>query len=146
MNRLYSFNSGRIDYEPYQYRPVMKLINGDRPRLLIADDVGVGKTIEAGLIVKELQARQKLDSILVICPSRLWLRTSGAPNSSVLMRTLHHLDSATFVTASTRHVRKAGGQPDTGRRFSLPRLTRSCRLASPMVGDYAQVWCRLCRR
>ena len=57
-------NSGRIDYEPYQYRPVMKLINADRPRLLIADDVGVGKTIEAGLIIKELQARQKLDSIL----------------------------------------------------------------------------------
>ena len=42
VNRLYSLNSGRIDYEPYQYRPVMKLINADRPRLLIADDVGVG--------------------------------------------------------------------------------------------------------
>lgn len=70
-SRLYSFNSGRIDYEPYQFRPVMKLINSDRPRLLIADDVGVGKTIEAGLIIKELQARQKLDSILVICPKQL---------------------------------------------------------------------------
>ena len=31
VNRLYSLNSGRIDYEPYQYRPVMKLINADRP-------------------------------------------------------------------------------------------------------------------
>lgn len=70
-SRLYSLNSGRIDYEPYQYRPVMKLINADRPRLLVADDVGVGKTIEAGLIIKELQARQKLDSILVICPKPL---------------------------------------------------------------------------
>ena len=48
VSRLYSLNSGRIDYEPYQYRPVMKLINADRPRLLIADDVGVGKTIEIG--------------------------------------------------------------------------------------------------
>lgn len=70
-SRLYSFNSGRIDYEPYQFRPVMKLIQADRPRLLIADDVGVGKTIEAGLIIKELQARQKLDSVLVICPKQL---------------------------------------------------------------------------
>ncbi len=70
-SRLYSFNSGRIDYEPYQFRPVMKLINADRPRLLIADDVGVGKTIEAGLIIKELQARQKLDSVLIICPKQL---------------------------------------------------------------------------
>jgi ATP-dependent helicase HepA len=70
-SRLYSFNSGRIEYEPYQFRPVMKLITADRPRLLIADDVGVGKTIEAGLIIKELQARQPLDSVLVICPKPL---------------------------------------------------------------------------
>ena len=70
-SRLYSFNSGRIDYEPYQFRPVMKLINADRPRLLIADDVGVGKTIEAGLIIKELQARQSLESVLIICPKPL---------------------------------------------------------------------------
>ena len=70
-SRLYSFNSGRIDYEPYQFRPVMKLIAADRPRLLIADDVGVGKTIEAALIIKELQARQRLDSVLVICPKQL---------------------------------------------------------------------------
>jgi len=69
--RLYSFNSGRIDYEPYQFRPVMKLIAADRPRLLIADDVGVGKTIEAALIIKELQARQRLESVLVICPKQL---------------------------------------------------------------------------
>lgn len=68
---LYSFNSGRIDYEPYQFRPVMKLISSDRPRLLIADDVGVGKTIEAALIIKELQARQPLESVLVICPKPL---------------------------------------------------------------------------
>ena len=70
-NYLYSFNSGRIDYEPYQFRPVMKLIAADRPRLLIADDVGVGKTIEAALIIKELQARQPLQSVLVICPKQL---------------------------------------------------------------------------
>ncbi len=70
-SHLFSFNSGRIEYEPYQFRPVMKLISADRPRLLIADDVGVGKTIEAGLIIKELQARQPLDSVLVICPKQL---------------------------------------------------------------------------
>lgn len=68
---LYSFNSGRIEYEPYQFRPVLKLIRSDRPRLLIADDVGVGKTIEAGLILKELSARQTVESVLVICPKPL---------------------------------------------------------------------------
>src|SRR5205807_883469 len=54
---LFSLRSGRVQFVPYQYRPVLKLIRSDRPRLLIADEVGVGKTIEAGLIIKELMAR-----------------------------------------------------------------------------------------
>lgn len=68
---LYSLRAGRINFVPYQYRPVMKLIRADRPRLLIADEVGVGKTIEAALILKELRARTDLASILVICPKAL---------------------------------------------------------------------------
>ena len=68
---LFSLNSGRIEFVPYQYRPVLKLIKSDRPRLLIADEVGVGKTIEAGLIIKELRARMDLSSVLIICPKPL---------------------------------------------------------------------------
>jgi ATP-dependent helicase HepA len=68
---LYSFNSGRIRFVPYQYRPVFKLTRADRPRLLVADEVGVGKTIEAGLILKELQARNDIKSVLIICPKAL---------------------------------------------------------------------------
>lgn len=68
---LFSMRAGRVNFVPYQYRPVLKLIRADRPRLLIADEVGVGKTIEAGLIIKELQARMDLRSILIICPKAL---------------------------------------------------------------------------
>jgi ATP-dependent helicase HepA len=68
---LYSLYAARINFVPYQFRPVLKLIQADRPRLLIADEVGVGKTIEAGLILKELQARSELRSVLVICPKPL---------------------------------------------------------------------------
>jgi len=68
---LYSLRSGRVQFVPYQYRPVLKLIRADRPRLLIADEVGVGKTIEAGLIIKELRARMDISSILIICPKAL---------------------------------------------------------------------------
>lgn len=96
VNRLYSLNSGRIDYEPYQYRPVMKLISADRPRLLIADDVGVGKTIEAGLIIKELQARQKLDSILVICPKPLVVENKWRFELKRFGEDFAHLDGATL--------------------------------------------------
>lgn len=68
---LYSLNSARIDFVPYQFRPALKLIKSDSPRLLVADDVGVGKTIEAGLILKELEARSSVSSVLIICPRPL---------------------------------------------------------------------------
>lgn len=78
LSTLYSLNAARIDFIPYQFRPVLKFIRSDRPRLLIADGVGVGKTIEAGLILRELQARRDVQSILIICPrplvtERKWL-------------------------------------------------------------------------
>ncbi|NLX98633.1 MAG: DEAD/DEAH box helicase [Rhodopirellula sp.] len=68
---LFSLRTGRVKFVPYQYRPVLKLIRSDRPRLLIADEVGVGKTIEAELSLKELQARNDITSVLVICPKAL---------------------------------------------------------------------------
>jgi len=68
---LFSLRSGRVHFVPYQYRPVLKLIRADRPRLLIADEVGVGKTIEAGLIIKELRARMDISSVLILCPKAL---------------------------------------------------------------------------
>ena len=76
---LYSLNSARVDFVPYQFRPALKMIQADEPRLLIADDVGVGKTIEAGLILKEMEARARdasenvsnTLSVLVICPKPL---------------------------------------------------------------------------
>ena len=68
---LYSLNAARIDFVPYQFRPALKLIKSDEPKILIADSVGVGKTIEAGLIIKELEARNELDNILIICPKPL---------------------------------------------------------------------------
>lgn len=68
---LYSLNSARIDFVPYQFRPALKMIHSDEPRILIADSVGVGKTIEAGLIIKELEARNELERIVVICPRPL---------------------------------------------------------------------------
>ncbi|MFQ9014939.1 MAG: helicase-related protein [Lacrimispora saccharolytica] len=70
-HNLYSLNSARIDFIPYQFRPALKMIHADEPRILIADSVGVGKTIEAGLIIKELEARTELEKIVVICPRPL---------------------------------------------------------------------------
>ncbi len=71
VSTLYSLNAARIEVIPYQFRPVLKFIQSDRPRLLIADSVGVGKTIEAGLILRELQARRDIRRVLIACPRPL---------------------------------------------------------------------------
>ena len=71
IDSLYSLNSSKIDFIPYQFRPVLKILKSENPRILIADGVGVGKTIEAGLILKELEARFDIKSVLVICPRPL---------------------------------------------------------------------------
>ena len=71
LSTLYSLNAARIDFVPYQFRPALKIIRSDQPRLLIADGVGVGKTIEAGLVLRELQARNNISSVLIICPRPL---------------------------------------------------------------------------
>jgi ATP-dependent helicase HepA len=71
VSNLYSLHAARIEVIPYQFRPVLKFIQSDRPRLLIADSVGVGKTIEAGLILRELQARRDIRRVLIACPRPL---------------------------------------------------------------------------
>jgi len=70
-NVFYSMEIGNTDFLPHQFRPVMKFIESQRGRLLIADEVGLGKTIEAIYIWKELQAREAARRLLVVCPSML---------------------------------------------------------------------------
>ncbi|GEA80449.1 helicase-related protein [Cellulomonas uda] len=68
---LYSFRATRTTFRPYQFKPVLKLLQTGKARLLVADEVGLGKTIEAGLIWTELEARREADRVLVVCPSSL---------------------------------------------------------------------------
>ena len=67
------FRAG-IDLKPYQLEPLRKALELPRVNLFIADDVGLGKTIEAGLIMQELLLRQRIDRILVICPPSVKLQ------------------------------------------------------------------------
>ena len=57
--------------EPYQLVPLLMALEASPVRLLIGDDVGIGKTIEAGLIVSELVARGAVQRILVVLPPAL---------------------------------------------------------------------------
>src|SRR5437870_7568112 len=64
------FRSG-IDIEDYQLDPVVRAIQMPRVNLLVADDVGLGKTIEAGLVIQELIVRHRARRVLVVCPASL---------------------------------------------------------------------------
>lgn len=64
------YRSG-IDIEEHQLTPLARALAMARVSLLIADDVGLGKTIEAGLIAQELLLRHQADTVMVVCPPNL---------------------------------------------------------------------------
>jgi superfamily II DNA/RNA helicase len=70
-NTISTLKASRTIFKPYQYKPLVKFLKSDIKRLLIADEVGLGKTIEAGHIMLELAARGQLQNGLIICPNSL---------------------------------------------------------------------------
>jgi superfamily II DNA or RNA helicase len=75
-NIFYSMESSNTDFYAYQFKPVLKFLDSPVGRLLIADEVGLGKTIESMYIWKELQAREDARRLLIVCPAMLrekWL-------------------------------------------------------------------------
>jgi superfamily II DNA or RNA helicase len=70
-NVFYSMESSNTDFYAYQFKPVMRFIESPVGRMLIADEVGLGKTIEATYIWKEIQARQAARRLFVVCPAML---------------------------------------------------------------------------
>lgn len=70
-NLIYSLNTTSTRFLPYQFKPVLQFLDSPSSGILIADEVGLGKTIEAGLIWTELRARQDARRLLVVCPAML---------------------------------------------------------------------------
>ncbi len=66
---ILSVQPGRLKLEPYQIVPLMRALKMNRPRLLLCDDVGLGKTIEAAFIVTELMARRLAHRLLIVSPA-----------------------------------------------------------------------------
>ncbi len=66
-----SLKASKTLFRVYQFKPLMKFLNSDNRRILIADEVGLGKTIEAGHIMLELKARGEFHNALVVCPMAL---------------------------------------------------------------------------
>lgn len=66
-----SFAAIAVEPRPYQLVPLLMALRLDPVRMLIADDVGIGKTVEAGLVAKELLARGEVERLAVLCPPAL---------------------------------------------------------------------------
>lgn len=70
-NLVYSMGITNTDFYPHQYKPLLTLLESPASGLLIADEVGLGKTIEAGIIWTELRAREDMRRLLIVCPAML---------------------------------------------------------------------------
>jgi len=70
-NLLYSMEVTNTDFYAYQFKPVLKMLNSVGNGILIADEVGLGKTIEAGLIWTEVRSRFDYRRLMVLCPAFL---------------------------------------------------------------------------
>jgi superfamily II DNA or RNA helicase len=66
-NTISTLKASKTIFKPYQFIPLLKLLKSENKRIIIADEVGLGKTISAGHIVLELAARGELKSLLVVC-------------------------------------------------------------------------------
>ena len=67
------FRAG-IQIKDYQLEPVARALRMPRVALLVADDVGLGKTIEAGLIIQEMLLRHRARRVVIVCPASLTLK------------------------------------------------------------------------
>lgn len=110
-----SFGRIAVDPRPYQLVPLLVALKLDPVRVLIADDVGIGKTIEACLIAKELLDRGEVNSMAVLCPPQLAEQWQGE------LRDKFHVD-AELVLPST-----------------AARLERNCRVGQSLFEIYPHV-------
>ncbi|WP_225755652.1 helicase-related protein [Actinotalea sp. Marseille-Q4924] len=121
-NTLFSFRATRTSFRPYQFKPVLKLLQTGKARLLVADEVGLGKTIEAGLIWTELEARREADRVLVVCPSSLLGKWKEEMDERFGFE-LTELDTAGLRTLLEKH--QTGRTPARGAYIcSLERLRK----------------------
>ena len=89
-----------VEPRPYQLVPLLMALRQDPVRLLVADDVGIGKTVEALLIARELLDRGEVQRVAVLCPPHLaeqWQRA---------MRQQFHLDAALVLPGTARRLER----------------------------------------
>ena len=96
-DQLRSARAASIEIFPFQLEPALALIRGRAARVLLADEVGLGKTIQAGLMLAELQQRGWCERALVLCPAGLCQQWADE------LRQRFHIAAAIFDAPALRH-------------------------------------------
>jgi superfamily II DNA or RNA helicase/Arc/MetJ family transcription regulator len=102
-------SAARVAFDPraYQLVPLLMALRQQTVRLMIADDVGIGKTIEAGLILRELVDRGEIDRFAVLCPPHLVEQWTGELHSKF------DLDTVAVTAASAARLERGLAQSQT---------------------------------
>src|SRR5881392_4121898 len=98
-----SFGHIAVEPRPYQLVPLLMALKLDPVRLLIADDVGIGKTIEALLIARELLDQGDAQHLAVLCPPHL------AEQWQAEMRDKFHLDAELVLSGTAARLERGLG-------------------------------------
>lgn len=107
-NTISTLKASNTIFKAYQFKPLLKFLNSDNRRLLVADEVGLGKTIEAGHIMLELMARNELKNAIIICPKSLQIKWQKELESKFNFRFKIYDDKKDFLNdlKSQGHVIK----------------------------------------
>jgi SNF2 family DNA or RNA helicase len=98
-NLVYSMGVTNTEFFAHQYKPLLTLLESPADGLLIADEVGLGKTIEAGIIWTELRAREDMRRLLVVCPAMLREKVARRAQAALRHRRDHRECRETWRTS-----------------------------------------------
>jgi superfamily II DNA or RNA helicase len=148
---IYSLYTTNTDFYAYQFKPVLSFLDSPSRGILIADEVGLGKTIEAGLIWTELRSREDARRLLVLCPAMLrekWRQEladrfgvdarvcSAEETVGILEQAAGNLHASFAIIASMQGLRALSDAPDDDEENrSLPSRIKA--LADDSAGDEA---------
>ena len=118
---LVSLTNARVELKPHQVFVAHRIVQHPKPRFLLADEVGLGKTIEAGMILKELRARGLVERVLILVPANLvlqWWRE---------LRSKFNEDFIPYDGTTLRYLERE--RPDENPWILNPRIITSLQLA-----------------